>query len=123
LGEIGDAPFDEVEAGPGGFANVGAHLVEVAAMAGGEVVESVDTLTQPEQGLEQVAADEAGHAAAIRWKAQLDSVGARVDAADFAGLLMADGTPAKDLNDLTRLRPEDQPQLEDLIPNNENAQP
>ncbi|NDF00155.1 MAG: hypothetical protein EB034_18050, partial [Verrucomicrobia bacterium] len=67
--------------------------------------------------------DEAGHAAAIRWKAQLDSVGARVDAADFAGLLMADGTPAKDLNDLTRLRPEDQPQLEDLIPNNENAQP
>lgn len=60
--------------------------------------------------------DEAGHAAAIRWKAQLDSVGARVDAADFAGLLMADGTPAKDLNDLTRIDPKQTHELQDLIP-------
>lgn len=58
----------------------------------------------------------AGHEAAKRWKDQLDTVGAHVDAADFAGLLMADGSPVKDLNDCTRLRPEDQPQLEDLIP-------
>ena len=61
-------------------------------------------------------ADEAGRAAAGRWKAQLDTVGAHVDAADFAGLLMADGTPAKDLNDLTRIAPKQAHELEDLIP-------
>lgn len=61
-------------------------------------------------------ADEAGRTAAARWAAQLESVGATVDAADFTGLLMADGAPVKDLNDCTRLRPEDQSQLEDLIP-------
>ena len=61
-------------------------------------------------------ADKAGRAAAARWKAQLDTVGAHVDAADFAGLLMADRSPVKDLNDCTRLRPEDQHQLDDLIP-------
>ncbi len=61
-------------------------------------------------------ADDAGIEAARRWKRQLDTVGAHVDAADFTGLLMADGTRAKDLNHCTQLRPEDQPQLEDLIP-------
>lgn len=61
-------------------------------------------------------ADEAGRAAAQKWAEQLASVGATVDAADFSGLLMAGGSPVKDLNDCTRLRPEDQPQLEDLIP-------
>jgi hypothetical protein len=67
-------------------------------------------------------ADEAGRTAAQKWARQLASVGATVDAADFTGLLMADGSPVKDLNDSTRLRPEDQPQLEDLIPH-ENAKP
>lgn len=67
-------------------------------------------------------ADDAGREAARRWKGQLDTVGARVDAADFTGLLMADGQPVKDLNDCTQLRPEDQPQLEDLIPH-ENLEP
>ncbi|PAW89510.1 MAG: hypothetical protein B9S33_02660 [Pedosphaera sp. Tous-C6FEB] len=61
-------------------------------------------------------ADEAGRVAAAKWKAQLDTVGAHVDAADFAGLLMADGTPAKDLNDLTRIDPKQAHELEDLIP-------
>ncbi len=60
--------------------------------------------------------DEAGRVAAAKWKAQLDTVGAHVDAADFAGLLMADGTPAKDLNDLTRIDPKQAHELEDLIP-------
>lgn len=61
-------------------------------------------------------ADEAGRTAARKWAEQLVTVNASTDAADFADLLMADGSPAKDLNDLTRLRPEDLPQLEDLIP-------
>ena len=61
-------------------------------------------------------ADQAGRTAATRWAQQLASVGATVEAADFTGLLMADGSPVKDLNDCTRLRPEDQSQLEDLIP-------
>jgi hypothetical protein len=61
-------------------------------------------------------ADEAGRTAATKWAEQLASVNAIVDAVDFAGLLMVDGSPVKDLNDCTRLRLEDQPQLEDLIP-------
>ena len=60
--------------------------------------------------------DEVGHQAALRLAAQLETVGAIVDCADFSGLLMAEGSPVKDLNDCTRLRPEDHPQLEDLIP-------
>ena len=44
-------------------------------------------------------ADEAGKKAAGRWAEQLGSVGATVDAFDFAGLVRADGQPAKDLND------------------------
>ena len=44
-------------------------------------------------------------------------------AADFTGLLMENGQAALDLNDCTRLRPEDQPQLEDLIPPHEIATP
>ena len=61
-------------------------------------------------------ADEAGRVAAAKWTAQLETVGATVDAADFTGLLMADGTPAKDLNDLTRIDPKQAHELEDLIP-------
>lgn len=68
-------------------------------------------------------ADEAGIKAAAKWVAQLASAGATVDVADFTGLLMADGQPVKDLNHCNRLRPEDQPQLEDLIPTDENLHP
>jgi len=68
-------------------------------------------------------ADKAGIAAAAKWAEQLASAGATVDVAKFTGLLMADGSPVKDLNDCTRLRPEDQPQLLDLIPSNANLLP
>ena len=61
-------------------------------------------------------ADEPGHQAAAKWAEQLASVGAKVDVADFTGLLMADGSPVKDLNDCTSLRPQDQHQLLDLLP-------
>lgn len=60
--------------------------------------------------------DPAGQVAGDRWAAQLESVGAEVDQADFAELQMADGTPIEDLNDCTRIRPEDAHQLSDLIP-------
>lgn len=70
-----------------------------------------------------VDASNAGYKAAAKWAEQLASVNADVDAADFSGLLMADGSPVKDLNDCTRLRPQDQPQLEDLIPTHENPVP
>ncbi len=62
-------------------------------------------------------ADEAGREAAVKWAQQLEQLGAQVDAADFTGLLMDDGIPAKDLNDCTHLCAENQPQLENLIPN------
>ncbi|MFA6545537.1 MAG: toprim domain-containing protein [Limisphaerales bacterium] len=67
-------------------------------------------------------ADEAGRPAAQKWAEQLASVGATVDAADFTGLLMADGSPVKDLNDCTRLEPKQTDELDTLIPN-ENLQP
>jgi len=44
-------------------------------------------------------ADKAGYAAAERWAAQLESVGANVDAFNFGGLRQFNGTPVKDLND------------------------
>ena len=67
-------------------------------------------------------ADEAGRQAADKWAEQLASVGATVDVADFTGLLMADGSPVKDLNDCNRLDPKQTDQLDNLIPN-ENLQP
>ncbi len=61
-------------------------------------------------------ADEAGRHAAARWAEQLASVGAAVDALDFSDLLMADGSPANDLNDLTQMDPKQTHELSNLIP-------
>jgi CHC2 zinc finger len=44
-------------------------------------------------------ADEAGRKAIQRWAKQLLAVQADVDAFDFSGLVKADGSPVKDLND------------------------
>lgn len=43
--------------------------------------------------------DEAGRVAVERWAAQLATVGADLDAFNFAGLQQVDGKPVKDLND------------------------
>jgi hypothetical protein len=43
--------------------------------------------------------DDAGRGAVTRWAAQLESVGANVDAFTFAGLQQKDGKPVNDLND------------------------
>ena len=60
--------------------------------------------------------DEPGSEAAERWGAQLASVGAEVDCADFTGLLKADGSPVKDLNDCTSIHPDEAKELEGLFP-------
>jgi hypothetical protein len=44
-------------------------------------------------------ADEGGQAAMQRWAEQLRAVQAEVDGFDFSGLVRADGSPVKDLND------------------------
>lgn len=44
-------------------------------------------------------ADQAGQAAIERWAEQLAGVQAEVDGFDFSGLVKADGSPVKDLND------------------------
>jgi hypothetical protein len=44
-------------------------------------------------------ADDPGRLAVERWAAQLTSVGAKVDAFNFDGLVRADGQPVTDLND------------------------
>ncbi len=66
-------------------------------------------------------ADKAGREAAAKWEDQLDTVGAHVDAVDFTGLLMAEGLPVKDLNDCTRLEPNQTNEIADLIPTYENT--
>jgi len=60
--------------------------------------------------------DEAGREAAERWAAHLATVGADVDCADFSGLRKADGAPIGDLNDCTSIHPEDEKELEGLLP-------
>lgn len=51
--------------------------------------------------------DDAGRGAVERWAAQLESIGADVDAFSFAGLHQVDGKPVKDLNDLTSIHADD----------------
>ena len=60
--------------------------------------------------------DEAGRAAEVRWTKQLETVRATVDAVSFYGLLMTDGSPVKDLNDCTRIAPNQTNELFNLIP-------
>ena len=62
IGQLADVALDEVEAGPLGRRDEGLHFVEIVLVAGGEVVQADHALVQLEQGFEQVAADEAGHA-------------------------------------------------------------
>jgi hypothetical protein len=61
-------------------------------------------------------ADAAGREGAERWAAQLATVGATVDCADFTGLRKADGSPVTDLNDCTQIHPEDAHELKGLLP-------
>ena len=61
-------------------------------------------------------ADEAGMAAVERWGAQLVSVGAEVDAFDFAGLVQVDGNPVKDLNDALSMDADSFAQAERTMP-------
>lgn len=60
--------------------------------------------------------DKAGREGAERWAAQLATVGATVDCADFTGLCKADGSPVGDLNDCTSIHPDDAKELEGLLP-------
>ena len=61
--------------------------------------------------------DGGGRQAARKWTAQLASAGAgRIDAFDFSGLFRRDGRPVSDLNDCTVIRPEDKPELSELLP-------
>ena len=61
-------------------------------------------------------ADDAGRAAAQRWRDQLIPVGATVDAVDCGGYRMQDGRTSGDLNDLTQIHPDDAGELTDLLP-------
>ncbi len=61
-------------------------------------------------------ADEAGREGAEAWARQLESVGADVDAFDFAGLQQSSGEPVKDLNDALMMNPESFSQAESILP-------
>jgi hypothetical protein len=61
-------------------------------------------------------ADKPGREGAEVWTRQLEAVGAEVDAADFTGLRKVDGSPVKDLNDLTSIHPDDAKEVEGLLP-------
>ena len=62
VGQAADVALDEAEARPLRRRNEALHFIQVALVAGGEVVQPHDFLVQLEQGFEQVAADEAGDA-------------------------------------------------------------
>jgi len=58
----------------------------------------------------------AGARAADQWAAQLAATGAITDAFRFADLRRADGAAVKDLNDCTRIHPDQAGELEGLLP-------
>lgn len=62
--------------------------------------------------------DPAGQAAAVRWTAQLEAVGCKVDAFRLTGLVRRDGKPVKDLNDLVSVDPvrSADPVIEEVLP-------
>ena len=60
--QIADIALDEPEVSPLLLCNKALHFVQVALVAGGKVVQADYALVELEQGFEQVAADEAGHA-------------------------------------------------------------
>jgi hypothetical protein len=61
-GGIGDVALHKTMACPRRFADTGAHVIEIALVAGGEVVEAGHLLAAAQQMFEQVRADEAGAA-------------------------------------------------------------
>jgi len=60
--------------------------------------------------------DEAGRGAVERWARQLENVGAYVDAFNFSGLVKADESPAKDVNDCLALNADGFRQTEGMLP-------
>lgn len=58
----------------------------------------------------------AGGKAVSKWAQQFTAAGAEVDAFSFADLRKADGSPVKDLNDCSRIHPDDASELEGLLP-------
>jgi len=62
VAQVADVAFDESEARPLRGRDQALHFIQVALVAGGEVVQPHHFLVQLEQGFEQVAANEAGDA-------------------------------------------------------------
>ena len=60
--------------------------------------------------------DPAGREAVTRWARELEPHASEVDAFDFGGLVRADGTPAKDLNDCLNLNPDSFSETKKLLP-------
>ena len=54
--------LDELKVSPLVVCDQALHFIQIALVAGGKVVQTDDALVELEQGFEQVAADEAGHA-------------------------------------------------------------
>jgi hypothetical protein len=62
VGKLADVALDEAEVGPLVWGDQALDFVQVALMAGGEVIDAYHALVQLEQGFQQIAADEASHA-------------------------------------------------------------
>ena len=61
VGQLADVALDEVELGPLPWGDQSLDFIEVALVAGGEIVEADHALVEFEQGFEQVATNEASH--------------------------------------------------------------
>ena len=62
VGQVADVALDEVEPPPLQGRHEGLDGVQIAVVAGGKVVQADHVLVELQQGLQQVAAQEAGHA-------------------------------------------------------------
>jgi len=58
--ELADVALDQAKARPGLRPDAPAHLVQIAPVAGGEIVQSDDVLAERKQGFDQMRADETG---------------------------------------------------------------
>ena len=60
--KVADVALDKAEVSPLRRGDQGLDFIQVALVTGGKVIQTDHTLIEFEQGLQQVAADEAGHA-------------------------------------------------------------
>ena len=101
------------------FIHLHGRQADVAAVAMLGSFKSIHPASLPVFGGKSVRlfphSDEPGRTAEVRWAEQLAEVRALVDAVNFDGMEMEDGSPIEDLNDATRIAPNHKHELTNLL--------